>query len=139
MLADALRDMPARRIVLVIDSCQSGGAVEALSKIGEVKARVEQRRAKLALEHASNSEYQVGVHIIAAAMPQQYAVQLRESESALAATILESLQRSPGTVTVDQMINYLKTRLPEASLKATGYSQVPLTNSVGSDFPLAGR
>ena len=47
MLTEALRNMLARRIVLIIDACQSGGAVEALSKLGEFKVRVEQQRMRL--------------------------------------------------------------------------------------------
>jgi len=137
VLAEALRNMPARRIVLMIDACQSGGAVEALSKIGEIKARVEQQRARLEEGQGKSREGGVGVHIIAATLPLQYAVQMRSNQSALAATILDLLKASPGQETVSQLIGHLKDRLPDRSEKAVGYRQVPLTNSVGLDFALS--
>ncbi|WP_263354546.1 WD40 domain-containing protein [Acidicapsa acidisoli] len=136
-LAEALRNMPARRIVLMIDACQSGGAVEALGKIGEIKARVEEQRAHLEQGQVESRESGVGVHIIAATLPLQYAVQIRSNQSALAATILDILKASPGQETVSQLIANLKDRLPDQSEKAVGYRQVPLTESVGLDFALS--
>jgi WD40 repeat protein len=137
MLAEALRDMPARRVVLVIDACQSGGAVEALSKIGEVKARVEERRGQQEGEQRAGHEHGVGVHVIAATLPLAYAVQLRkEDQSALAVTLLEGLRDGKSSVGAMELIEYLKQRLPEASEKAVGYRQVPLTSSIGLEFKL---
>ena len=72
MLAEALRDMPARRVVLIIDACQSGGVVDSLGKIGEVKAKAEVRRAELeAQAGTAGAEHQhaVGVYVIAATTP----------------------------------------------------------------------
>jgi hypothetical protein len=65
------------------------GAVEALSKIGEVKARAEQRRKAQA--NGVPSEIGIGVHVIAATMPLSYAVQLGSERSVLADTMLEIL------------------------------------------------
>jgi WD40 repeat protein len=140
MIAEALRDMLARRVVLVIDACQSGGAVEALSKIGEAKARVEERRGQQEVAQRAGHEHGVGVHVIAATLPLAYAVQLRkEDQSALAVTLLEGLRQGKGSVGARELIEYLKQRLPEASERAVGYRQVPLTSSVGLDFKLAAK
>jgi WD40 repeat protein len=138
MLAEALRNMPARRIVLIIDACQSGGAVEALSKIGEVKARVEQQRAQRETKELPHHEHSVGVHIIAATLPLSYAAGLKASKSALASTLLKVL-RGPGQVSVASAIESLKKQLPAESFKATHFSQVPLTSSIGSDFAIAAQ
>jgi len=133
MLAEALRNIPARRIVLIIDACQSGGAVEALSKIGEVKARAEQLREHSEMSEGRMHEHSVGVHIIAATLPLSYAAGLKADQSALAATLLDAL-KSPGPVTVKSVVEYLKGQLPEASAKAINFRQVPLTSSIGLDF-----
>jgi len=137
MLADALRSMPARRIVLVIDACQSGGAVEALSKIGETKARAELRRAQPEERGILGLQGGVGVYIIAATMPLAYAVQLGSGHSALAEVTLEALCSKPGSITIRQLIEYLQRRQPEVSSKEVGFRQVPLTTSIGLDFALA--
>jgi uncharacterized caspase-like protein len=137
MLAEALRNMPARRIVLIIDACQSGGAVEALSKIGEVKARVEEQRAQPESNRAGHQPG-VGVHIVAATLPLSYAAGLKADQSALAATLLEALNGG-GAASVKAVVEYLKKQLPETSEKAIHFSQVPLTSSVGLDFALAGK
>jgi len=135
MLAEALRAMPARRIVLIIDACQSGGAVEALSKIGEVKARVEQQRAQFEARGTPTHEHGVGVHIIAATLPLSYAIGFKTGRSALAATLLDALNEA-GSVSAKTVVEYLKKQLPESSKKAINFPQVPLTSSIGLDFAL---
>jgi WD40 repeat protein len=137
MLAESLRNMPARRIVLIIDACQSGGAVEALNKIGEAKARVEQERAQLKSDQARH-QLGVGVHIIAATLPLSYAAGLKADQSALAATLLDALNNAGGA-SVKATVEYLKKELPETSEKAIQFRQVPLTSSIGLDFALAGK
>lgn len=136
MLAEALRNMPARRIVLIIDACQSGGAIEALAKIGEIKARVEQQRAQAETQKTPQHEHGVGIHIVAATLPLSYAIGFRTGQSALATTLLDGLHQ-PGTVTIDQLENFLKTNLPASSTKGVNFSQVPMTQSIGLDFAIA--
>ena len=134
MLAEALRNMPARRMVLILDACQSGGAVEALSKIGEVKARVEQQRAQLE-SHRAGHQHGVGVHIIAATLPLSYAAGLKTDRSALAAVLLDALNGAGGA-SVQAAVNYLQKELPDTSEKVIHFRQVPLTSSIGLDFAL---
>jgi hypothetical protein len=137
IIAEALRNLPARRIVLIVDACQSGGAIEALSKIGVVKAQVEQRRAQQE-SILPGHEHGVGVHLIAATLPLSYAVGLKEGESVLAETLLNALKQGTGPVTVGQLSTYVKAQLPSVSEQAThGFRQVPLTDSIGLDFPIA--
>jgi hypothetical protein len=136
MIAEALRDMPARRIVLVIDACQSGGAIEALAKIGEVKAHVEQQRAYAETRKTPQHEHGVGIHIVAATLPLSYAIGFKTGQSALATTLLGGLHQ-PGSVTIDQLLDFLKTNLPTFSMKGVNFSQVPMTQSIGLDFVIA--
>jgi hypothetical protein len=67
MLADAVRALRARRVVVVIDSCQLGGAVESLQKIGEVKAAVERRRSSRGGPASRGVAGATGVYVLAAA------------------------------------------------------------------------
>ena len=137
MIAEALRNLPARRIVLIIDACQSGGAIEALSKIGVVKAQVEEGRS----EHETKMlghEQGVGVHLIAATLPLSYAVGLVAGESVLAETVLMALKQTAGLVTAEQLSAFVKAQLPATSEHVTRFRQVPLADSIGLDFALAG-
>jgi WD40 repeat protein len=133
MLAEALRDIPARRIIFVLDACQSGGAIEALSKIGTVKAQAEQRR-------NLDSKQQVGVFLVAATLPLSYAVGLKDKPSVLADTMLRDFNQTPGTLSARQISSFIKENLPRISYEATqGFRQTPLIWSIGRDFAVLAR
>jgi len=137
MIAQALRDMPARRMVLIVDACQAGGAIEALSKVGVVKAQAEQRGLQLA-QNPAGHEQGIGVHLIAATLPLSYAIGLRDGRSVLATTLLEGLESPSRTFTAAQLSTYIREHLPVISERAMhGFRQVPLTVAIGLDFPLA--
>ncbi len=142
MLAEAIRDMPARRIVLIIDACQSGGAIESLGKIAEVKAKVEERRAQIEnREKAAKRNHRVGVYIIAAATPLQQAVQPKAGNGALVSTLLEALrdgQSASGKVWIRDLVKHIEQRLPEVSA-STGQRHTPMIVSTGVDFRIAKR
>lgn len=147
MLAEALRNIPARRVVLIIDACQAGGAVESLGKIGKVKAEVEGRRESIKNgPSAAPQKPQTGVQIIAAAAPLQYALQSEKvGNSVLVTALLEALktqhQSADGKVWVSKVVAKIKQRAPEISLNTDRSSspliQSPLIESMGVDFPLA--
>jgi WD40 repeat protein/uncharacterized caspase-like protein len=141
MLAEAIRNMPARRVVLIIDACQSGGAIESLGKIAEVKAKVEQRSAQIESQgQGARHEHEVGVYVIAAATPLQEAVQPKAGNGALIATLLEAFQ-AEGQITGEtlwmrDLIKYIQRRLPELSAQI-GQRHTPMIVSSGVDFPIS--
>jgi uncharacterized caspase-like protein len=131
MLAEVIREMRARRVVLIIDACQSGGAAESLAKIGQVKVRAE------------GSVGEIGVYLIAAVTPLQDAVQPTQAgNGALVVTLLEALKGSASggeeTLWVGELVEYVRRRLPDVS-EAMGQRQTPLTLKIGLDFPIAKR
>jgi WD40 repeat protein len=136
LLAEVLRKMQARRIVLIIDACESGGTVEALSKIGEIKTKAQLHKVENITNTVLSDDRGIGVHIITATLPLAYAVQLKPDRSALAATLIQLLEDSSIRPTVRNLIESLQTVLPEISQKAVGFRQVPLSRSIGLDFPL---
>jgi WD40 repeat protein len=135
MLAEALRNLPSRRIVLILDACQSGGAVEALSKIAVVKAQAEERLARQQ-RYASGRPDGIGIYLIAAALPLSYAVGLQEGESALTQTLLKSLRKMRG-VTAGSLSRDISNELPSASELSTHFRQIPLIDTIGLDFSIA--
>ncbi len=125
VLADGIRGLDARRVVLFIDACQSGGAVEPLSQIAAVKAQAEIRKGG----NAQPIERGVGVHIVAATLPLSYAVQITQEQSALAATVLAALNQN-GTISIGQVSTWLGRHLADSSaVVAAGFRQVPFIDS----------
>lgn len=151
ILAETVRNLPARRIVLVIDACQSGGAIESLAKVGEVKVAVEKRRAALeATNNPVRHNPDVGVYILAAATPVQEAAEPVPGtktdsikHSLLTAALLDTLQKIPNStgdkLWMSDLMRGVRSRLSELAM-ARKWTQTPLFVSVGdSDFPVAIR
>jgi hypothetical protein len=135
MIAEALRNLPARRIVLIVDACQSGGAIEALSKIGTVKAQVEELRER-AKQRPTPEQYGIGVHLIVATLPLSYATGLAEGKSMLVRTLIQGLAHQDQRITASELSAFTKDHLPSISETTEGFRQVPLINSIGLDFAL---
>ena len=142
MLADAVRNLPARRIVLIIDSCQSGGALDSLQRVAKIKATIEQlaqgydsHTSKLSVEqvHPIPDRTQVGVHILASATSLQVATAPSMAEPDLLVTLLlralmggdDSKTRIDG---IDGTFQYVCEGLVHAN------RQTPLLVSEGENF-----
>jgi hypothetical protein len=136
IIAEALRNLPARRIVLIVDACQSGGAVEALSKVAMVKAQSAERGGSQP-PYATGRAEGVGMYLIAATLPLSYAVGLPHGESALAQTLLTCLRGAQSEITARGLSDDIREQLPSASEKAAHFRQVPLIDSIGLDFAIA--
>ncbi|MFC1679387.1 caspase family protein [Elusimicrobiota bacterium] len=132
-LKDRVRAIGARKVVLALDACKSGGALMAFAVRG-----FEERKALARLARA------VGVHIIAASSKDQFASEVKElGHGAFTHTMLQALKGaadgSPkdGTVTVRELSAYVDTVLPEVSRKHKSQAQYPVVDSRGMDFPLS--
>jgi uncharacterized caspase-like protein len=137
ILADALRRLAARRVVMFLDTCQSGAAIEALTKVAAVKTAVERRRQLAQAPDKPATPY--GTHLIAATLPLSYAIGAAGGKSALAETLLAALSVSD-EVTMTQVADYLQAHLPDVSERVTrGFRQAPLISAIGANFPLAAR
>jgi hypothetical protein len=135
MIADALRTIKSRKIMIIVDACESGGVIDSLQKIAQVKERIEKDR--LARKATPISQDNVGVFLVAAATPIQLATAAnQEAHGLLTYTILEYLNSKISSKTANGMLNYVGTRLPEIAA-AHGESQSPLVVALGTDFSLA--
>lgn len=132
MLADALREMNSRRVVLLIDSCQAGGTIEALQRVAQ--SRAEHAIARQALGYGDQEA--VGLYVVAATLPLSYA--LGSTESAFASALLTALKRGKSTQNIRSIIQAIRTELPLISHQLFGgFRQTPLVAAVGLDFPIA--
>lgn len=145
MLAEAIRDMPARRVILVIDACQSGGAVESLGKIAEVKDAAERSKDKLLRSTPSVQNTGSGVYVLAAATPLQAAAEPdarnvvgKRKHGYLTEALLEalgdkSIAAGDGTLWINKVVRSASVRVRVLS----GNAQTALPVGIGTDFPIA--
>lgn len=130
-LAEALKAMPARKVVVLIDACKSGAAVGGFRGL-------EERRLLAQLSRAS------GTHLIAATTKEQLAAELHAlGHGVFTYALLEGLGGKAATdgrdITARKLMVYVEQALPELSKRYRAEEQFPVVNSTGMDFPLIAR
>jgi WD40 repeat protein len=122
-----------RKVILLIDSCKSGGALVAFRGFEERKA----------LRQLARS---TGMHIVAAAAQDQFAGEVAKlNHGVFTYTVLEALSgKADGSpkddvVSVREMLSYVENRMPELSLRERSKAQYPVVDSRGMDFPVIVR
>jgi WD40 repeat protein len=145
MIAEALRNLPARRIIVIIDACQSGGALDSLVHVAEIKLAIEER---LLRDTAAKSSGPAGVYILAAATPFRAAI-AAYGHGLLTQALLDVLSgcESPSggassseNVSARDLLDRLSSAMQRLSVeKNLEYEQKPLKFGLGADIPLVGR
>jgi WD40 repeat protein len=126
MLADMLRALPARRVVIVIDACQSGAALTSLAKIADMKSKIEMAR---------DRSGPVGIYVLASATALQDATARPEGGvgfvvEAILESAGEQANRARRQVSAGRMLDRICTNLLDRT------AQTPLIHSSGSNFSL---
>ncbi|MBL6446279.1 caspase family protein [Fulvivirga sp. 29W222] len=131
-LQEKLAKTAALKQLVIIDACQSGGSVELLAQRGAAEEK--------ALAQLSRS---TGIHVLASAGSEQFAVEFKELGHGLFTyVLLEALSGKAdglpqdGKVTIYELKSYLDNQVPEYSRKFKGKMQFPYTFSRGHDFPI---
>jgi hypothetical protein len=146
MLADAIREMPARRVVLIVDACQSGGSVDSLSQIGRIKTETELHQLHIEGSSAASGfgiSHAVGVDVIAATSPVELGGQYPDSVyTPLAGALIDALKNSrrddAGRVWIHTVEESIRRHFADPSNTSdAGYKFTPLLSSSGADFPIA--
>lgn len=132
-LANWLRRLQTRRVVTLVDSCQSGAGLEALSRAAESVGQAEQFLADLPHSGTPHA-HGVGFHLVASATPLQTAVIAQSGPSALVSSVIEGLTagRAHG-LTIRELLQ----RIGRSSASQGG--RRILVRSIGFDFPIAGQ
>ncbi|MBI5208760.1 MAG: caspase family protein [Elusimicrobia bacterium] len=131
-LLEAIRRFGAKKVVLLMDACKSGGALAAFASRG-----FEERKALYQLGRAA------GVHVVAASGSDQLAGEVKDlGHGAFTYLVLEALKGAAapaggGAVTVKGLESYVESRLPELSRRYRSQAQLPSGYSLGNDFPIA--
>ncbi len=131
VLEELTAAIPARKQLMVLDSCQSGGLVDtfALRGVAEEKAIAQLSRA-------------TGMHVLASTRTEQFATETKELGHGLFTyALLEALGgkgdgNGDGRITVKEVEAFLNTRVPELSEEFTGAAQYPNSFGRGQDFPI---
>jgi hypothetical protein len=142
MLADKLRQFSARRIVLLIDACQSGAVLDSLTKVAEARARMASaiQEAQRKGGAATPDDSTLGICLISATLPLQLGggtLVANPFEEAL----IEGLQGKTSTTDDSVMVSDLVQYIQEHGNKpvANGLSYSPLAVLVGADFAVVGK
>lgn len=123
--------IPARKQLMVLDACQSGGMIESFAVRGAAEER--------ALAQLARS---TGMYVLASTRSEQFATEAKELGHGLFTyAFLEGLDgkgdgNGDGKITVKEVEAWLNERVPELSEKHTGGAQYPNSFARGQDFPL---
>jgi uncharacterized caspase-like protein len=136
MSSSRLRELatlvPAQKQLLVMDACQSGGAVESFSFRGAAEEKAMAQLARSA-----------GVVVLAASQSEQLAAEVKQlGHGVFTYALLAGLQGAAdlghdGKITVKELEAYLNDEVPALTKKYRGTAQYPNSFAQGQDFPLA--
>jgi WD40 repeat protein len=123
--------LPQKQIIL-LDACQSGGAVDAFASRG-----AEREKAIIQLGRST------GIFVLASAGSTQFATEfVKLGHGVFTYAILETLNGksdsiiTDGKLTIKELEAYLSERVPELTQMHKGTQQWPTSFSRGQDFPL---
>ena len=122
--------IPARKIVLIYDSCKSGAAITGASR-----GAGDEQQALAQLARAQ------GIYVLAAATGQQYAGEVKSlGHGILTYALLEGLggkaAGADSIIKVSQLFAYTEDRVPELAKQYRGREQWPVPFTKGQNFPL---
>jgi len=130
-LKELVQDIGARRVILLIDACKSGSAVEGFED--QVDRRVLRRMGQ-----------SVGLHIVSATAKEQFAVEHQElGHGVFTYSLIDALsgkadvEPRDGNLTVREIVQYTEDAVPSLSEQYANYRHWPLVFSRGLDFTLS--
>lgn len=146
-LADFMQSVSARRVMVVIDACQAGGALEPLDRVAEAKVSTELRRLVTQSGRSQTALPQIGIAIIGASDPIRPAYQ-PNSFSPLLRAILDAVEPQAAShglardvspamqVQVQLLAESVSKRLPTLSTEDLKHFQTPLVVLRGVNFTI---
>lgn len=132
LMKEYMGKMPAQKQLLLIDACQSGGAVTTFSSRGAAEEK--------AIAQLGRS---TGMVVLAATASDQFAYEFGKlGHGAFTYSVLKGLEgdadggRQDGAITVNELKAFVEDLVPEMTQQLKGKAQYPNSYSSGQDFPL---
>lgn len=135
-LAELLRQVPATKQMVILDTCRSGAAAAAAGRLFARRGGLEEVRAQQALARAA------GTFLVAASTAQEFALESsRLGHGVLAYAIIQALSgdsrlNREGAVTANTLLESVSAAVPRLTEELHGQSQHVVQYSSGQDFPL---
>lgn len=124
-----LANIQASKSLLLLDTCNSGSFAEAIASRGILE--------KTAINKLTRA---VGRHTIVASSRSQVALEGFQGHGAFSWVLLDGIRGKAATpkglVTVNSLVSYVETALPELTYKKWGYEQIPQKSLIGEDFAI---
>jgi WD40 repeat protein len=136
MLADAIRNLPTSNVIVVIDACQSGGALESLQNIAKMEETIYKLRNSA--NNAIVASEQPGLFLISAATPIEEAAATDKLQHGILSSVLLDAFRVSPRVTAWDVMTTIRREVP-ARAAQQGWSQTSLATHVGADLLLINR
>ncbi len=131
-LMELSKKVKAQKQLIILDACQSGGAIELMASRG-----VAEQKALMQLARSA------GVAVIASSGTKQFATEFKELEHGVFTyAFLEGLSgKADGgsrdkKITINELRAFLDDRVPELTKQYRGEAQYPTSYSRGQDFPV---
>jgi hypothetical protein len=128
-----LASVPARKSVILIDTCESGSFSQSLAVM---RGMVE----KTAIDRLSKA---TGRATIVAATDTQPAMEGYEGHGVFTYVLLEALRQADnnfgnrdGITGLFELASYVHARVPEITMRTFAFEQIPQVHMQGSDFPV---
>ncbi|MCP4538882.1 MAG: hypothetical protein GY832_17240 [Chloroflexi bacterium] len=132
-----LRDIKARKSVLILDTCHSGALISSLPPLQLASRGIETKTAITRLRRAT------GRAILAAAGDTQMALEGYQGHGVFSFVLLQGLKGEADRqgnrnrrVSVTELAEYLGEEVPRITLMLWGYEQFPTRELSGRSFPL---
>jgi len=127
-----LANIQATKSLLLLDTCNSGSFAEAIASRGVIE--------KTAINKLTRA---VGRHTLVASSKSQVALEGYEGHGAFSWTLLDGIggkaANKKGQITVNSLVSFVETELPDLTYKKWGYEQIPQKSLVGEDFQIGVR
>ena len=135
MLADAIRNLNTSNVVVVIDACQAGGALESLQNIAKMERKIYQLRT--GARNPKRVESEPGLFLISAAMPIEEAAATDKLQHGILSSVLLDALQGQSIVSAWDVMTAIQREVPIRAAQQ-GWSQTSLATHVGADFLLVG-
>ncbi|MEQ1528008.1 MAG: caspase family protein, partial [Methylococcales bacterium] len=140
-LAALLKKIPATKTVVLLDTCDSGSFTMAARDTGQLTRGIEQKTGMARLMRAT------GRAVIAATSDDNMALEgygnPGDKHGVFTYALLEGLKKSDtngnSQIEVNELADFVETRVPEVTKQAWGYEQFPMRETQGMNFPIGMR